>query len=231
MALDRRDRIPGAARLESTGWPEPRRNHELVAAYQLGDQPPGERGPRLGSRVLAALASFANLQRIPLTSRPESPAAPGRPITTRSMPRRSSGRALRNHSRTRRLMRLRTTAPPTLRLTVIPSLCSLISWPLGPGATRSTKPGPTARRPSRPTRPNSEDRRSRSSRRSRPVGPNTGLLRRSGDCHPLAALRTPPAQHRAAALGLHPLPESVYAPAARPMRLIRPLHGLLFPLG
>jgi hypothetical protein len=90
----------------------------------------------------------------------------------------SPGRARRNHSRTWRFTRLRTTAPPTRRLAVIPS-----RGPPDPasrrGAARKTNARTTVRRPRRETSWNSLDRRSRSSARKGPVGSTTPTSRAS----------------------------------------------------
>ena len=61
-------------------------------------------------------------ERRPSSSTRDSCAPLFRAITIRSRSRSSSDRCWRNHARTRRLKRFRTTALPTLRLAVIPSL-------------------------------------------------------------------------------------------------------------
>ena len=216
--------IARAARLEAAGRPQPGRHGELVGAQDPDREAPSGVDRHGGAHGAVAPPFFANRHRIPFIWPPERPAAADRPITTRSIPGRSRGRAPRNHSRTCRLTRLRTTAEPTFRLTVMPSRCRESSSLLERGATRSTKAGSTTRRPSRLTRPNSLDRSSRSARRNCPVGPGTRLLRRRGDRHPLPTLRPTPREHRTAPLRLHALPETVRTLPARAVRLVGPLH-------
>jgi hypothetical protein len=222
--------IARAGRLVAAGRAEPRRNQEPV-------EPQGARHERSGcASTRLAQARFAPTRsaiphRIPSISRHDRPAAADLPITTRSIPDSNSYRECRNHSRTQRFSRLRTTASPTFRLIVMPSRCDPSLGSAGLGATSSTKAGSTTRRPPRPMRPMrlySEDRRTRSPRRSRPVGPGIGLLRRRGDSQPRAALGPSAAQHRASALRLHTRAEAVHTLPTGPMRLVGPLHGGAF---
>jgi len=150
---ERPDRILGAAGLEPARPAEPRRERPLVDPYHQHQQPTHRWAPALLARVPSACA----------TSCVPNVAAACRAITTRSIPSRSSEvLASRNHSRTRRFTRFLTTAFPTRRLTVSPSLPAP---PSGRSTTTTTKPGPAPRRPRRAARRNSQDRRRRCPRR------------------------------------------------------------------
>lgn len=95
--------------------------------------------------------------------------APDRAITTMSTSPGRLPRRRRNHSRTPRFRRLRTTAFPTRRLALIPTRRLPGAQP-GPGvATSITKVFPATRRPVREIRRKSRESRRRSGRENRPV--------------------------------------------------------------
>ena len=176
MAFDRSRCVPGAARLEPARRTEPGREEPLIGVQHHESGARAEARAMTCNQTRVAFALCARRHRIPFVSRSESPAAPDRPITTTSIPLRSFRREWRNHSRTRRFTRLRTTAPPTFRLTVIPSRCG-DPLPAGVrGETSSTKAGSATRCPSRPTLLNSLGLSNRSPRRNGPVGSGMRLL-------------------------------------------------------
>lgn len=225
VTLDRLRRVAGAARLVPTCGSDPGRQQHLIRCQKRSSAAHTEARAPAGDQLCSAFALCASRHRIPFVSLSDSPAAAERPITTTSIPSRSLVRERRNHSRIRRFTRLRTTAPPTFRLTVIPSLREAPSVPEDRRATRRTKVGSATRRPSRPTLLYSLDLSSRSPRRNGPVGSGIRLLGRAGDCHPLPALRTPAPDDGTSPLRLHALAEAVSPLATNSMRLIGPLHG------
>lgn len=166
VPLDRQLGIARAARLESTRRRQPGRDQGAIGAKQEYTEPAGHRR-RCAAQSSTTPALRARRHRTPPISLPESRAASERPITTRSTPPTRHRRERRNHSRTRRFTRLRTTARPTFRLTVTPSR-SRPPWlpALRPiSATSRTKAGSAARLPSPLTRLNSLDLSNRSPRR------------------------------------------------------------------
>ncbi len=114
-----------------------------------------------------APASLSSLRSVIPISRLFIFIAPRRAITTISVLGRSSPRISRNQVRICRFIRLRPTAPATLRLTVIPSRTLV-----GPGArdelANRTKCRSAARLPQLEVHRNSRERRIRSARRKRP---------------------------------------------------------------
>ena len=128
MVFEARDGVARARRLEATDVPQKRRDRALVEADQEEEDAarPSLReqieaaGPRaqsrqaclkhfftLGAQACGRGATTPSARR----ARPSSP-APGLAMTTRSMPAGTRFGARRKHSRQRRLMRFRTTAPP-----------------------------------------------------------------------------------------------------------------------
>src|ERR1700733_15207299 len=140
-------------------------------------------------------------------------------MTTRSKPAVSApGAASRNSSRMRRLARLRTTAPPSFRDAMIPSR----SWPSVfdlPIKVMGVEP---TRRPVFCVTTNAAWSRRRSARRDEPGTGPAGLV----DDEALAALGASWLEDKPAALGVHPLEESVGAPTAATIGLKRTLHGV-----
>jgi hypothetical protein len=115
----------------------------------------------------------------------ESEAPDRRAITTRSCSHANSRLFSRNQARIRRFKRLRTTAPPTFLLAVIPSrlptaressnILDLRCF-LSSGAEKMTRSRFARRRPLRSTRRKSLESRRRSDRRKRPVSIPTFYL-------------------------------------------------------
>lgn len=160
----------------------------------------------------------------------------------------SSPRWWRNHSRTRRLKRLRCTEGPALRPTVIPRRLVGPGWAPRPAPRASDRPvvrvamvtttssGRDRRRPARSTRWKSRPSSSLSDGLKPPVFAvrsfdrpadtlRSRLLGRDRDGDPLATLRAASAENGAAALGLHSFPESVRSKPLDPARLKCPLHA------
>src|SRR5215831_15516347 len=173
MALDRFDRIARTARLETTRGSEDRGQRDLIPANCEADRPLGP--ARIGFPHDSSEARFTRPESCLLSSSNASRVAGWRAITTTSRESQSV-RALRNHSRTRRLTRLRATAFPTRRLAVMPRR----DWPLlSRVAVTTTKAPDTARRPRCPTYSYSLDRSRRSDRWKRPVALATATSRGS----------------------------------------------------
>ena len=125
----------------------------------------------------------------PISALPSCAAGP-RAITTRSRDNGRAARRRRNHSRTPRFTRFRTTAFPTRRLALSPSRCAPGSAPGPLAATTTTNARPEIRRPSRETRRKSRGSRTRSDRRKRPVVGVTATSkrpRRPDACAPSSA--------------------------------------------
>ncbi len=211
--------------MEAAAPAKPRGNEELVAPNHCDQQHREQPAHRSSSRSSRQVA------------RASSPAAPCRAITTRSVPVGKTTRSCRNHSRTRRLTRLRRTAEPTRRLTASPRRRPR---EFRPGAVTTTKWVPARRRPVRFTRWKSLALRSRSFRWKRrpPASRSSGiavhgeedrgrgsrLLGRDADGEPLSALGPASLDHRPAVLGLHPSTKAVASEAANSARLIGSLH-------
>ena len=128
--------------------PEPGREDQLIEAdhgHQQITREPVHVVSSCGPRGAAARESRESSSSAASRARA---AAGARAITTSRLRRRASRARPRNHSRTRRFTRLRTTAPPTFRLTVIPR--RHLADSLGAaarGATSTTKAPPAARPP------------------------------------------------------------------------------------
>lgn len=106
-------------------WLEPARRRK-----QRGDNPlvcpdPAAKTPRKRAFhrhcAARAMSVFNSSRRAAVPNTP----APVRAITTRSTATGIRARSMRNHSRTQRFTRFRTTAPPTRRLTTSPSRVAL----------------------------------------------------------------------------------------------------------
>lgn len=145
----------------------------------------------------------------------------------------TSGSSCLNISRSRRLARLRITAPPTRREAMMPNRSCPRSFVLPSRVTyRDDTRRPwsctavnCARVRSRTSRPNVFDM---GCRWAVVVDGCSGVrlqhCRDSGYGQALAALGATPFQHRTAVLGPHPHQEAMGAPAAATIRLVRTLH-------
>ena len=139
MVAKARHRIAGARRLEPAHWTEQRRECDLVEANQrqqhfndhVAPSPFASRNP-----ATRRCSSFSTLRHSFITSGVVSPSSGLRTITTMSTPSGTSPGSWRKVSRTNRFARLRTTAHPTLRVTVIPSRVGAKGMR---GAMRNTK--------------------------------------------------------------------------------------------
>jgi hypothetical protein len=164
VAPDGCDRVPGAARLVAARGAQHRRERELVDANHSRGQPLGTPSHRGGCAHFQHPPLSASRSNAAVNSGDRSSPAAGRALTTKSMRSRISPRVVRNHSRTARLTRFRTTAFPTLRLTLIPR-----RRPLAPSATQRIKAVDAARLPHCRTCRYSLGKRIRSARPKRPV--------------------------------------------------------------
>jgi len=147
--------------------------------------------------------------------------APALTITTMSEPGCNFARCSRKNSRTSRFARFRSTAPPTLRLAVIPRRVSLVD----PGLWSTRKWRLALPRLSRWIRRKSLrdlTRRALVSRRS--VLPARGLGGRH-DGQTLATLGPTPLQHQPATRRCHSGPESMGAATTEVAGLIGSFHG------
>lgn len=147
--------------------------------------------------------------------------APVLTITTMSEPGCNFARCSRKNSRTSLFARFRSTAPPTLRLAVIPRRVSLVR----PGLWSTRKCRLALPRLPRWIRRKSlreRTRRARVSRRS--VLPASRLGRRH-DREPLATLGPTPLQHQPATRGGHTCTKTMTAAPSEIAGLIRSLHG------
>lgn len=170
MTLHGFDRVMRAARFEATSRPEPGRDERLIDPDRGYQQPAHEPAHAAPSCARDWTAARARRESSSAAASCPSRAAAERPITTQSSPAPSDPWRTRNHSRIRRLTRLRTTARPTFRLTVIPRRLPGVSAGAAPRSqTSTTKAVLAARRPRRVTCSNSTERRSRSVCRKQPV--------------------------------------------------------------
>ena len=122
--------ILGTTRLEAAEGRKEGRDQATIDADKGDQSPGGERnrrrnpGHRVGSPRGREDSAANVLESSPRKSSASCwkvrPSTPGWGITTTSVPFFSSSRFLLNSSRRRRLMRFRTTDPPTLRLTASP---------------------------------------------------------------------------------------------------------------
>lgn len=242
---DRRQCITRAAGLEAAGAAQDGRNRELVAPdqepeYHLRNSLDDSSlviATRLAHDVLVPTVP-ASLESSQSISPTVSSTAPGRAITIKSASLASLPRRCRNHCRIARFTRLRCTAFPTFRLTVMPSrgLASMRScdWFRESGACAAviniTKFCELRRSPVRLIRRKSLDCRTRSVRVKRPVLSDTALLRRDFYGESVASLRSPTFQDCAARSGLHASSKTVGPFATNPTGLIGALHaGVRFP--
>ncbi len=141
--------------------------------------------------------------------------------TTASVPAGSLSPSIAKASRSNRLTRLRSTAPPTFRDTDSPTRAQS---PSPRGNTYSTSSRPACERPWRNTRSKSALRDSRTARPSdgRPARP-------SSDCQALATFVAPSLQREAARPCLHTSAESMGARAFALLRLVGTFHWLTSP--
>ncbi len=234
--------ILGTGGHESTGWLFERRDVALIDTNEENEKPDGRQPghqqlqPPDFFPVLFILSSTVplvpqNLSKSLLRSAKLALAADRRPITTRSPIPSKKSRFLRKISLMRLLTLFLTTAPPTLRLTVIPSRQGTPSF----SKNRKTSQCPTYFCPRLWTRKNSSRRRSlRSppkfspSDRPGPMGPTTSLLLL---LPPYSRCEAPSALLPAPLEGLPPCsrrhsPSKTMSPHATfPMRLVCPLHN------
>lgn len=168
VSFDGLDEIRGARGMEPARRPHQRRERELIQP-QCADRESFRDGalhthplPRTPGCNRSRSVALCSCCQVDAASRF---AAPWRAITTISRWVGMISRCRRNHSRMRRLTRFRTTAFPTRRLAVIPSLARGASSRAAAAST--TKAAAGARVPSRDTRWKSRLSRSRSQRRRR----------------------------------------------------------------
>lgn len=170
----------------------------MIRAEQRGEHPAKPGRQRDASRRANDVASSR------ARSAAEIDAAAGRAMMTRSFPAGQPLRCCRNHSRRRRFTRLRTTAPPTRRLTVSPRRGVPVGSPLRWSATRSTTDRDAIRVPSRAILRKSFDDRRRSLRRKRwlPPAAITSTASRPPDaCGPLPVAGQAPCARPASSCG------------------------------
>lgn len=147
--------------------------------------------------------------------------APALTMTTMSEPGCNFARCSRKNSRTSRFARFRSTAPPTLRLAVIPRRVSLVVP--GPWSTRKCRLAlPRLPRWIRRKSLRERTRRARVSRRSVLLTPGFGRRRYR---EALAPLRTTPLQHQPATRSGHSGSETMTAAPSEIAGLIGSLHG------
>src|SRR5581483_6939855 len=223
--------VARAARVKAAGRRQERRKPLAIA----DDQP--------GQNIARRAFHRPRLLLAPAKARPSSsamrsllcPAAPGRAMMRMSACCGSSARWRRKYSRTRRLTRFRTTAFPTLELTVTPRrfserlllrvrITKLAEWSLAPPRESFKNSARFLRRAVLGKRcdPLSDMRPAQSSPRA---------LRRHGNRQALAPLGTPAFQHLAPARRFHPGEESVGPFSADVARLIGSLHKNNAPSG
>jgi hypothetical protein len=143
VCLDGRDRIRTTARIEPTALAEERADQAAIRNYRDDDHPGRDAGtPRDGRTDRAARVDVCGLHcasapsptasgrsrqrrrpasRSPANCADDDPAAAGRTRTTRRAPAGSWGSRAATRCRSWRRIRLRTTAPPTARLTTKPA--------------------------------------------------------------------------------------------------------------
>ncbi len=200
MRLDRLCGVARAAGFETTCRAQPRRQPampKVQRAHEPGNSPRTTRSHQPKSELL----SFSSLAMARDCARRTPPSCHGvvlcvlarasvrssaeikaplsviwehlrRAITTRSQASGKESRRRRNHSRTARLIRFRSTALPTRRLALIPIR---LGSPGVTGSIRNTNSPDATRRPLRETRSNSLESRRRSARPRRPVRPSTTI--------------------------------------------------------
>jgi len=185
--------------------------------------PPGRRQSTEAAGVTGGRARPRRRRRM-RSSNSRSTSACVRPMisllasTTMSYPPAVSTAVRWKLSRNSRRARLRTTAPPTFRLTASPSR----SFPRSLGRAKTTNSRPSSRVPRRKTRSNSA---CRLSRRTRPI--RVGIHRGSApalDRQARPSLLSPALQDEPAAARPHTDEKAVRTPAAAVVRLERPLH-------
>jgi hypothetical protein len=156
-------------------------------------------------------------------------------MTTMSTCSSKSPRQCRNHSRIRRFTRFRTTAPPSFRLAVTPSLrrgrvcnsgCSrCLAGAALTGATSNTKSRDATRIPDLPPSGNPENAEAAPTAGGfRSAATRQDLLRAYGDRQLLATLHTPSSQDITAPAGLHARTKSVLTQSLDSTRLVGSLH-------
>jgi hypothetical protein len=195
VALYRLERVVGAAGLEAARHRKERREHDLVGANHGS-----RRVPRGAHRRLTPLTRRESSV---VAASWSSRAAPRRAITTRSRSASKLSLLWRNHSRIQRFTRFRSTAPPTRRLAVMPSLGPLEAISTR-AATSTTKSRDAARRPSAAKCRKSRASRRRSARRKRAIAGDTPTwrgLRRRGAFAPWFAGASAPRGHPSSSTG------------------------------
>lgn len=213
MATQGADRIMAAARLEPASRRQDRPQHQLVAAHQRRKSVSRDHGalsaPEPETPSLAKARRKSSISRVNFRPRVLS-----RPTRTRSAPTAGvSASNSRAASRSRRRVRLRTTALPTFFVTVKPSRTGASS---SRNMACKTRPGDGAFRPLDATLKNSA-RRVRCGERAPCAA--TCLGRKL-----LPALGAAVGDHLAATHRLHAGTETVAALADEFRRLIRTLH-------
>jgi len=153
---DRLDPVLRATGLEATSLGEQRRNCDLVQANARSEERAHNSMDRHQEALATSAVISAQVALVPST------AAPFLAMTTKSAVKGSCARCWRNHSRTTRLTRFRSTAPPTRRLTTRPS-----REHAGFGVISSAYARDVIRRPSIRDRPYSRLFRTRASARKR----------------------------------------------------------------
>lgn len=199
VALDRFGGVLGTGRPVAARRGQRGRYPSVIAAQHR------RKGGRQRSRHRAALARAATLSRSRASSAEVELAAAGLATTTQSFPLGRFSWWVRNHSRTRRFTRLRTTDPPTRRLTVRPRRAGASASPSNRSATRRTNDRDAIRVPSRETRRKSLEDRRRSARRKRSLPPATvtsTASRPPGACGPSRAAARAPSAHPGSSCGI-----------------------------
>ncbi len=202
--------VLGAARFESTRRWEHRSEYELIPTHERRREPrpPAHRRPAVAASARATSRS---------SSAASAASTAARATKTRSSP---PGRATsrRYASRSRRLARLRLTAPRIWRLAAKPARAAPAR-----GRHRSTKARRSSRRPCWKTVWISLGFVRRASR-GRLYAPTAAFTPARLDAKPLAPFRAPPLENFPTTLGLHSSPEPVRLLPAPRVRLKRPLH-------
>jgi hypothetical protein len=235
--LHRLQRVRAARRVEPAPGPEQRADKTPVPVQEQNENPGGGRRPLPRLSLCRAChgrcASPCRRSKTPITrsssaarSAWRAVAARGLARTTNRLPAGSDPRYLRARCLSRRRTLLRTTAPPTLRLTTKPTRAGS-SWPAWQSRCPETRCLP-ARRPPRIARVKSERRRIRDAAGSigghrRASAPLQAPGSRRSDTDPRAPLTAPCGKYRAPRAGPHAQPEPVRLRAMAVVRLERTL--------
>ena len=220
-ALDGLHRVLGARRLEAARAAGKRRR----AGADTRERARSRNGVTCGSRIrpIVRLPQPAQgalqiggeraVRRIDAARAAQSRRRPSACGRTRAA---KAGRSARNSARSRRLARLRATAPPTRRDAITPRRSQSSAF-----GSADERQEPRAHAASLRARRGRTPRGVAGGRADRTPGP----CGRSRNGQPLAALGAAALEHDAAVLGAHPDEKPVRAPASAPIRLKRTFHG------